>query len=119
VSGTGRCATGALEILTLLPHSFVDSSEELKLICEKATKNPEFYNKNIFIVKLSTDKIMKKIDKPEEKYEKQEYYDHPERFKCIFQEEYLPYLSLFVNGIYWDHRYPRMIKKKELAEYYR
>ena len=62
---------------------------------------------------------MKKIDKPEEKYEKQEYYDHPERFKCIFQEEYLPYLSLFVNGIYWDHRYPRMIKKKELAEYYR
>ena len=82
-------------------------------------KNPEFYNKNIFIVKLSTDKIMKKIENPEEKYEKQEYYDHPERFKSIFQDEYLPYLSLFVNGIYWDHRYPRLIQKKELTEYYK
>lgn len=119
VSGTGRCATGSLEILTLLPHFFVETAEELKQICEKATVNPDFYNKNIFIVKLSTDKIMRKIEDPSAEFIKQEYYDHPEKFKCIFQEEYLPYLSLFVNGIYWDQRYPRLIKQSFLSDYYK
>lgn len=103
--------------MTLLPHLFLDTPEELREVCKKAKKNPEFYNKNIFIVRLSTDKIMRKKSAPLEKFEKKEYYEHPERFKCIFMEEYLPYLSLFVNGIYWDQRFPRMIKKDELMDY--
>lgn len=97
----------------------MDNAQELKEICEKATINPELFNKNIFIVKLTSDKIMRKIDDPEAKFEKKDYYANPEKFKCIMQDEYLPYLSLFVNGIYWDHRYPRLIKKKELSEYYK
>lgn len=103
----------------MFPHSFVESAEELKTICEKAKINPEMYNKNIFIVKLTTDKIMRKVENPDAKFEKKEYYENPEKFKCILQEEYLPYLSLYVNAIYWDHRYPRLIKKKFLSEYYK
>ena len=108
-----------MEILNLLPHSYVDTLEELKQICEDATINPEKYNKNIFIINLTTDKIMRKLEDPNAKFEKKEYYEHPERFKCIFQEEYLPYLSLFINGIYWDHRFPRLIKKDWLSGYYK
>ena len=104
--------------MELLPHSFIESKEELKKVCEEGLKHPEKYNKNIYIIKLTTDRIMRKIEDPGASFEKLEYYDHPERFQCTLMEDFLPYLSLFVNGIYWDHRYPRLIKKSWLTHYY-
>jgi len=38
----------------------------------------------------------------------QEYYNHPERYEGCF-EEHLDRLSILVNCIYWEERYPRLM----------
>ena len=38
----------------------------------------------------------------------QEYYDHPERYEGCF-EDHLDHLTVLVNCIYWEERYPRLM----------
>ena len=54
------------------------------------------------------------------KFKLKEYFNHPEKYKPCF-EQYLPYLSLLVNAIYWTEDYPRFVTKEYLKsnqEYY-
>jgi saccharopine dehydrogenase (NAD+, L-lysine-forming) len=39
--------------------------------------------------------------------------EYPERYRSIFQQ-YWPHLTVLVNAIYWDERYPRLITKEQL-----
>ena len=122
VSGSGRCSNGALEILKLLPHSFVKPTE-LKNLIEKAKKNPKDHLKKIYIaqftqehlVRLKNDNSLKKV-KLSEKFDKKHYYKNSEKYEGIFQREYLEYLSVFINCIYWDDRFPRLINEKYLNQ---
>lgn len=41
-------------------------------------------------------------------FELQHYYQHPETYRSQF-ETFLPWLSIVVNAIYWEKRYPRFI----------
>ena len=38
----------------------------------------------------------------------QDYFDHPERYESRFAH-FLPSLTLLVNAVYWDKRYPRFV----------
>jgi alpha-aminoadipic semialdehyde synthase len=51
-------------------------------------------------------------------FDLQEYYDHPERYRGVF-ERYLPHLDILVNCIYWEPRYPRLFSKEAVRELYR
>ncbi len=44
---------------------------------------------------------------------KQEYFDHPDRFRSTF-EQYAPSLSVLVNAIYWTADYPRLLDTAQL-----
>jgi len=46
-------------------------------------------------------------------FELQDYYDHPEKYESRF-DRYLPRLTLLVNAIYWDERYPRLVTRESL-----
>ena len=35
----------------------------------------------------------------------------PEKYESRFEEIFLPHLSVLVNCIYWDARYPRLVTK--------
>ena len=48
---------------------------------------------------------------------KQEYYDHPERYRAAF-ERYLPHLTTLVNCIYWEPKYPRLITVESATRLY-
>jgi len=41
-------------------------------------------------------------------FELQDYYDHPERYESRF-EQHWPRLTMLVNCIYWEPRYPRLV----------
>ncbi len=43
---------------------------------------------------------------------------HPELFEGCF-ERHLPHLTMVINGIYWEPRFPRLITKKGIAALYR
>jgi alanine dehydrogenase len=52
---------------------------------------------------------------PGGRFDLQEYYQHPERYRSRFAA-YVPYLTVLVNGIYWEARYPRLVTKAYLRE---
>ena len=47
-------------------------------------------------------------------FDLQDYYAHPDLYKPIFSP-HLSHLSVLVNGIYWEARYPRLATKQDLA----
>ncbi len=49
-----------------------------------------------------------------EPFDLQKYYRHPERYRSRFAR-YLPYLTIVVNAVYWESRYPRFITWDDLA----
>lgn len=50
-------------------------------------------------------------------FDLQEYYDHPEYYRGVFAG-YVPHLTVLVNGIYWDAKYPRLVTLDLLRELY-
>ena len=45
----------------------------------------------------------------------QEYYKHPEKYEGVF-ERFLSQLTVLVNCVYWDARYPRLVTQKYLRD---
>uniref|UniRef100_UPI00345E1C9C hypothetical protein n=1 Tax=Lentimicrobium sp. TaxID=2034841 RepID=UPI00345E1C9C len=44
-----------------------------------------------------------------------DYYAHPENYQSVF-EQYIPHLSVLMNCMYWDARYPRIVTKDYLEK---
>ncbi|MCG2590728.1 bifunctional lysine ketoglutarate reductase /saccharopine dehydrogenase family protein [Rhodohalobacter sulfatireducens] len=100
VSGDGNVSKGAMEILDLLPGPYI-SAEDLK--------NGDFdQNQDIIKVNLLVDDYM--IPKQDRPFDLQHYINNPEQYESSI-EDYLPNINVFVNGIYWDENYPRLITK--------
>ena len=50
-------------------------------------------------------------------FELQEYYQHPERYQAAFFQ-HAPHLTLLVNCIYWEEKYPPLITRPQFQELY-
>jgi hypothetical protein len=48
----------------------------------------------------------------------QDYYDNPELFKSKF-EQYIPHLTILMNCMYWDDKYPRIVTKDYLEDLFK
>ena len=116
VTGNGRCAQGALDILQLFPHEFIEP-EQLESLSAEAKLAPEKFNKLIYIVQFRHEHLAKRDDNTHTRFSKSDYYKNPEEYVDIFQKVYLPYISVLVNCIYWDDRFPRLITGEYLKEY--
>jgi len=109
VAGYGNVSKGAQEILDLLPIAEVDPAD---LVSDSLGEREEPILKVVFKEK---DTVLR-LD-PSEPFDLQEYYDHPERYRCAF-ERYLPRLHVLVNCIYWEPRYPRLVTKDVVRRLY-
>jgi alpha-aminoadipic semialdehyde synthase len=105
-TGYGNVSKGAQEILDILPVIEIHPDEIQSVVDEK--------RKGIFKVVFKEENMVKPID-GSAKFELLDYYKHPEKYTPIF-EDYLINLSLLVNAVYWDEKYPRIVSKKFLKE---
>ena len=48
-------------------------------------------------------------------FDLQHYYDHPQAYESVI-EDYLPHMSMLVNCMYWDARYPRLVTREFLKQ---
>lgn len=110
VAGYGNVARGAWEILDLLPIKSIEP-EALAALEGGASARHVIYASTF------REEHMVEPLTPGEPFDCQRYYDHPEKYRGIF-ERYLPYLSVLVNGIYWDARYPRLVTRESLRALY-
>jgi alpha-aminoadipic semialdehyde synthase len=111
ISGYGNVSHGVQEILDLLPIKEISPNEIFPLV-----EGAEYSKNHIYKVVFKEEHTVEPIFSVD-RFELQDYYDHPEKYRSKF-ETYIPHLSLFVNCIYWDKRYPKLVTKKYLKQLY-
>ncbi len=109
VTGYGNVSRGAQEMLDLLPVIEIEP-EGLPALAGRDDLSRHHLYKIVF-----KEWHMVEPESPDQAFELQDYYAHPERYKGIF-ERYMPHLPVLVNAIYWTQRYPRLVTKAYLKE---
>lgn len=110
-TGYGNASKGAQEIFDLFPHEEILPENIADFI-----KKGEFSKHLLYKVVFKE----KDIVKPKELthiFELKDYYERPEKYASRF-DDYLPYLSVLINAIYWNEKYPRLVTKSYLKRTY-
>jgi alpha-aminoadipic semialdehyde synthase len=112
-AGYGNVSRGAQSILDLLPVIEIDPKE---LRDNFINKSDEFSSKHVYKVVFKEEDMVK--PKTGSKFELQDYYEFgSSKYEGVF-EEYLQYLSILINGIYWSEKYPRLLTKEHAKDMY-
>ncbi len=106
VAGYGNVARGVWEILDLLPVQRVEPGELAGLDTRRYSTNV------IYATTFREEHLAAALDDGVD-FDLQHYYSTPQAYRSDF-EQYLPHLSVLVNAIYWDPRYPRLVTKDYL-----
>jgi len=107
-TGYGNVSIGAQEILSLLPVKEVFPEDLAKL------KNSEKQSSNIIYKTVFKEEHIS-ARKDGTPFDLQDYYANPKEYDSIF-DKYTPHLTILMNCMYWDDKYPRIITKKYLKE---
>ena len=108
ITGYGNASKGVQDILELLPVVKISPAELLQL------EKKHIDNKVIYQVVFKEEDLFKP-KKENVKFVLQEYYDYPERFESQF-DQYIPHITVLMNCIYWNERYPRLVTKNFLND---
>lgn len=105
-TGHGHVAQGAQEIFDLLPvRSIAPSEVATANIGGHEIGKVVFETEHLFVRQYSTT------------FDREDYRKQPEQYESRF-EPYLPHLTMVMNCIYWDPRYPRIITRDMFRELY-
>lgn len=110
-TGYGQVSKGAQEIAALLPSIEITPEELLKMDLKQDLPG------NVIIKVVFKEWDLSQPNDPSKHFELQDYYSHPEYYHNVF-EKYVPSLTILMNCMYWDDRYPRIITKDFLEELY-
>ncbi|MBK9291169.1 MAG: hypothetical protein IPM52_06055 [Bacteroidetes bacterium] len=108
ITGDGNVAKGAHEILNLLPG--IELSPE-QLLATKAEDLP----RNVVVKVIFREHDLSRPRQAGTAFDLQHYYRNPHLYENQF-EQYVPHLSLLLNCMYWDNRYPRIVTKDFLEK---
>lgn len=112
ITGYGNVSKGAQEIVDLLPKVELTPQELIHYSSENKLTLDQVYQVIFKEADLSTP-----IDEDQD-FDLQDYYQFPEKYKNQF-EQYLPHISILMNCMYWDDRYPRIVTKNFLEQLYK
>lgn len=108
-TGRGNVTQGAREIFDDLPHDNI-SVEELPYLA-KDRENAR-YRHRLLALQVGAEDYVERIQGGQ--YSREEYREHPDRYRSAFGQRIAPYTSMLVNGIYWESKYPRLLTTEEL-----
>lgn len=108
-TGYGNVSIGAQEIAALLPIREIEPGDLLKM------KEKGKYPSNVLLKVVFKEEHLSQPLNPDKEFDLQDYYANPQFYRNAF-EKYVPNLSVLVNGMYWDSRYPKLITKSYLEK---
>lgn len=113
-SGYGQVSKGAQAIYDLLPAEKIPAQEFFDFLSAG-----QFSNKTLYKVEFTKPDLYERIGdgENETKFDLEEFQNHPERYKGSL-ENFIPHLTLFINGIFWEPSMPRLITKDFLKSFY-
>lgn len=103
ITGYGNVSQGVQEILDILPHTEISPYQLLEDKRELTGIVKVVFKEKDLVVHTN----------PRAQFELQDYYDSPEKYKSKF-EQYLPYMDVLMNSIYWNEKYPMLVTKEYL-----
>jgi len=105
-AGYGNVSTGAQEIFDLLPHRTVEPGR----LDSPAGDDRFLLTKVVFREEHLVEPIA-----PGAAFDLEDYYARPEGYRPVFAQRHLPRLTVLVNCIYWEPRYPRLVTRADCA----
>jgi len=111
-AGYGYVSKGAQEIFNLLPLEDISAEKIDSFFMDK-----NYSANRVYKVVFKEEHMVKPI-KTDQKFDLQDYYDFPEKYKSVF-DSYLPYLTILINCLFWTPKYPRFVTKRNLNQLYR
>lgn len=105
ITGSGRVAQGIVEVMNFMGIREVEPSEYQS----KEFEYPVYVN-------LKAGSLYENIETG--KYDRDEFHDHPERYKCLFKD-YLNCTDILMNGIYWEENIPRLFEMEDMKKAFR
>ena len=111
-TGYGNVSAGAQEIAHLLPIREISPAQLLELADNKDQPT------NIIHKVVFREEHLSRPKNQDAEFELQDYYQHPEKYESDF-EQYIPQLSILMNCMYWDTRYPRIVTKDYIKKLFR
>jgi hypothetical protein len=109
-AGYGNVFRGANEIVELLPVEEIEPHE----VAAVATGTP---CRDVVYKVVFKEAHTVEAKTPGGRFELQDYYDHPEGYRSRFGS-FLPHLSVLVNCVYWEEKYPRLVRRSDLKALY-
>jgi alpha-aminoadipic semialdehyde synthase len=109
IAGYGNVSKGVQEILDFLPLKSISPADIKKALKESS-------NKCLYKVVFKEEDMVEPVSS-KDSFDLKDYYQNPVKYKSIF-EKYVPDLSILVNCIYWDNRYPRLVTKDFVKQRY-
>lgn len=107
ITGQGRVSRGALEILKVLPTERLEPDDLSRFF-----RSGDFSARVVYRVGFHQDDLYVPRD-PDERFDHYRLHRYPERYASRL-EGMIGYLTVLVNGIYWEPRYPRILTKSFL-----
>ena len=108
--GYGNVSKGAQEILDCLPVRELPP-EDLFTLRDGAPSDKLVY-KTVF----KEEDTVEPADRSAV-FSLDHYYKHPEMYRAAFSR-FLPHLTVLVNGVYWDERYPVLVTNEAVKDLY-
>lgn len=109
-TGRGSVSRGAQNIFDLLPHEVI-APEQLPEVMTRGERD------RLFKVVFDKAHLAQPLEAGRA-FDEAEYASHPERYTGRLPE-YLPYLTVLVNGIFWTARFPRFVPRATVDELWR
>lgn len=111
-TGYGNVSQGAQEIAALLPSMEISPEELLELNSRKEVA------KNVVYKTVFKEWDLSQPNDANMEFELQHYYKNPDKYHNEF-EQYVPHISVLMNCMYWDDKYPRILTKDFLEKLYK
>lgn len=107
VLGYGQVSQGAQNVLDSLPVVRVEPEDLPSL-----AKGDGFRRDCIYLSVFRESDLVTPLER--RKFVLEDYYQHPGNYESRFAS-FLPYITVLINGIYWDARYPRFVTWDDLG----
>jgi alanine dehydrogenase len=108
-AGYGNVSRGAQEMFDILPYEEVEPDQLSKIDSPKS---------NVLYKCVFKEEHMVKPKEQGADFDLQDYYRHgATKYQGIFHE-YVPYMSVVLNCIYWTEKYPRLITREFIRKHW-
>jgi saccharopine dehydrogenase (NAD+, L-lysine forming) len=108
-TGYGNTYRGAAEVFDLLPFRDV-APADVPLLAGAGPRDRHAVYKTVLHEEHTVEPAA-----PWDRFELQDFYAHPEKYRPVFSR-YLPHISVLVNCVYWEPKYPRLVTLEALKE---